>query len=294
MSKATIGELLSHEKPLLLPAAHDALSARLIERAGFLAYAIGGFALTGVRYGLPDIGITSFGEIYSGVADIIRASNLPVLVDADTGYGDVKSVTRTVRMFESLGVAGILLEDQASPKRCGHMTGKSVLSMECAASKLEAALAARQSSDFFLIARTDARAVFGLDEAIRRAQHFISLGADAVFIEAPESVEELEIIGRSIDAPILANMAQLGRTPILPPKKLRDLGFSIALYPSTLLIRVILAIQGGLESIIAGEGKLPADSLTFSDLTEIFDLAEWAAIDDQFGNEQREEQVPHV
>src|SRR3954463_561095 len=147
-------ELLNLEKPLLLPLAHDALSARLIERAGFSAYAIGGFALVGARHALPDIGLVGLGEMSEGVRDIMAASVLPVLVDGDDGYGDVKNITRTIRTYEQMGAAAIFIEDQVAPKRCGHMAGKSVIGADAMAKKLRAAAAARET-DMFLIARTD-------------------------------------------------------------------------------------------------------------------------------------------
>src|SRR6187455_2681811 len=190
-------ELLRREQPLLLPCAHDALSARLIERAGFAAYSIGGFALVGARYGIPDIGLAAFGEISSGIRDIMAAAPLPVLVDGDTGYGDVKNVTHTVEGYEALGASAIFLEDQVAPKRCGHMAGKDVIPAGQMVAKIKAAVGARRSKDFFIVARTDARAVHGLDEALRRGEQYLKAGVDGIFIEAPQSVPELKRIGRA-------------------------------------------------------------------------------------------------
>jgi 2-methylisocitrate lyase-like PEP mutase family enzyme len=282
MAKKTIRQLLKEEKPLVLVVAYDALSARLIELAGFRAYTIGGFALVGVRYGLPDVGLASFGEIVEGVRDIMRGSDLPVLVDGDDGYGDVKNVTRTVETYEAMGVAGIVFEDQLSPKRCGHMAGKSVVSLEQAEHKLMAALAARKSSDLFIVARTDALAVHGLDDALNRAKRFLDIGVDCVFIEAPRSVEEIKTIGRSFNAPILVNMAEGGLTPILPPEELGEMGFSIIVYPASLLFRVTRAIQDALTAIKAGKLEPQPNPVTFKEITDIFGLSKWAAIDDRF------------
>lgn len=282
MAQKTIHQLLKEEKPLVLVAAYDALSARLIELAGFQAYTIGGFALVGVRYGLPDVGLASFGEIVEGVRDIMRGSDLPVLVDGDDGYGDVKNVTRTVETYEAMGVAGIVFEDQVSPKRCGHMAGKSVVSLEQAERKLMAALAARKSSDLFIVARTDALAVHGLDDALNRAKRFLNIGVDCVFIEAPRSVEEMKVIGRSFNAPILVNMAEGGLTPILPPEELGEMGFSIIVYPASLLLRVTRAIQDALIAIKAGKMEPQPTPVTFKEITDIFGLPKWAAIDDRF------------
>jgi len=277
----SIRQLLEDKKPLVLPAAHDALSARLVEKAGFRAYGIGGFALAGVRLGLPDIGLMSFGEAAAGVRDVMLGTRLPVLVDADDGYGDVKNVTRTVETYEAMGVAGIVLEDQTNPKRCGHMGGKSVVGADEAVAKLEAAVAARKSPDFFLVARTDARAVHGLDEALRRGRRYLATGVDALFVEAPESVAELETVGKSFSAPLVVNMAEGGRTPILPPAELARLGFSIILYPSTILLRQIKAIEDALEELKSGRLELPAGAMDFRSLTALLGLERWAAVDDR-------------
>jgi len=277
----SIRQLLADEKPLLLPAAHDALSARLVEKAGFRAYGIGGFALAGVRLGLPDVGLMSFGEAAAGVRDVMMGTSLPVLVDADDGYGDVKNVTRTVETYEAMGVAGIVLEDQTNPKRCGHMGGKSVVGADEAVAKLEAAVAARKSPDFFLVARTDARAVHGLDEAIRRGQRYLAAGVDALFVEAPESVEEMETVAKSFAAPLVVNMAEGGRTPILPPAELARIGFAIILYPSTILLRQIKAIEDALEELKSGRLELRPGAMDFRGLTALLGLERWAAVDDR-------------
>ena len=214
MSQKSLSQLLARETPLLLPVAHDALSARLIERAGFHAAAIGGFGLIGCRLGLPDLGLASFGEVMQAVRDIAATSSLPLVVDADDGYGDVKNVARTVRTYEAMGVSAIVLEDQVSPKKCGHMTvERRVISPDEAEAKLRCALAHRRSADFGIIARTDARSVEGLDAAISRGKRFAALGVDALFIEAPTSQEELALIGSSFDLPLIVNAAEGGKTP---------------------------------------------------------------------------------
>ena len=204
-------QLLERERPLLLPCAHDALSARLIERAGFAAYSIGGFPLVGARHALPDVGLVGFGEMSAGIRDIMAATDLPVLVDGDDGYGDAKNVARTVAGYEAMGVAAIFIEDQRAPKRCGHMAGKDVIDADTMAVKLRAAAAARRNPDTFIIARTDARAVHGLDEALRRAELYLKAGADGLFVEAPQTVDELARIGRAFaGVPQIANMLEGG------------------------------------------------------------------------------------
>jgi len=275
--------LLSAESPLLLPVAHDALCAKLIERAGFCAYSMGGFALAALRYGLADVGVLSFGEIVAAVRDIMAASALPIVIDGDDGYGDAKNVTRMVRTYEAMGVAAIALEDQVSPKRCGHMAGKSVVPLDVATRKLEAALSARKNSNLLIIARTDARAVLGLDEAIARARHYAKVGADVVFVEAPQSLEELRRIGGSIECLQLCNMAEGGRTPIVSPADLKSMGFSMVVYPATLLLRVIKAITEALQDLRDDHLKLPDGVLSFQALTELLGLDEWRQIDERFG-----------
>jgi 2-methylisocitrate lyase-like PEP mutase family enzyme len=275
-------ELLDREQPLLLPCAHDALSARLIERAGFAAYSIGGFALVGSRYGIPDIGLAAFGEISSGIRDIMAASSLPVMVDGDTGYGDVKNVTHTVEGYEAMGASSIFLEDQVAPKRCGHMAGKDVVAAEQMVAKIKAAVGARRDKDFFIIARTDARAVHGLDEALRRGEQYLKAGVDGIFIEAPQSVKELETIGATFKGvPQLANMLDDGQTPVLPPNELKAMGFAMAAYPTTLIFRVARTIERALNDIRAGK---PAsnDGVNFAEFKNITNYDEWARIEDEY------------
>jgi 2-methylisocitrate lyase-like PEP mutase family enzyme len=180
--------LLEKHAPVQLPAAHDALTAILIEHAGFAAYQIGGFALAGARHGLPDIDLTRFAEQAAGVQDIMGACSLPVLVDADDGYGDIKNVSYTVRRYEMMGVAALFIEDQVAPKRCGHLSGKSVVPAGVMENKIKAAGAARQNPDgLFLIARTDALEPEGIDNALRRAERYLKAGADCIYIEAPRN-----------------------------------------------------------------------------------------------------------
>jgi 2-methylisocitrate lyase-like PEP mutase family enzyme len=283
-SKPTWKELLANGQPLLLPCAHDGLSARLIERAGFRAYSVGGYALVGARHGLPDIGLVAFGEMSAGVRDIMAATSLPVLIDCDDGYGDVKNVTRTIAGYERLGASAIFMEDQRAPKRCGHMAGKSVIPADAMAAKLRAAAAARQSSDFFIIARTDARAVHGLDEALRRAELYLKAGADGLFIEAPQTVEELARVGRTFaGVPQIANMlVGGGRTPVLAPDELSRLGFAMIAYPTSLIFCVARAIQKALADL--RQGRLPGsdDAVDFETFKDITALARWSEVEQRF------------
>jgi 2-methylisocitrate lyase-like PEP mutase family enzyme len=275
--------LLKREQPLLLPCAHDALAARLIERAGFDAYAIGGYALVGARHALPDIGLVGYAEMSAGVRDIMSGSSLPVMVDTDHGYGDIKNVTRTIQGYEAMGVSSIFMEDQTAPKRCGHMAGKTVIDAREMAAKIRAAVAARRSPDFFIVARTDARAVHGLDEALRRGEMYLEAGADGLFIEAPETVEELEKVGRTFQGvPQLANMVEGGgQTPVLPPAELYRLGFNMIAYPTTLLFRVARTIEKALGDLKAGRAVAGSDVVGFADFKDITNFADWAKVDDR-------------
>ncbi len=275
--------LLKREQPLLLPCAHDALAARLIERAGFAAYAIGGYALVGARHALPDIGLVGYAEMSAGVRDIMSGSTLPVMVDTDHGYGDIKNVTRTIQGYEVMGVSSIFMEDQTAPKRCGHMAGKTVIDAREMAAKIRAAVAARRTPDFFIVARTDARAVHGLDEALRRGEMYLEAGADGLFIEAPETVEELEKVGRTFQGvPQLANMVEGGgQTPVLPPAELYRLGFNMIAYPTTLLFRVARTIEKALGDLKAGRAVANSDVVGFADFKDITNFADWAKVDDR-------------
>jgi 2,3-dimethylmalate lyase len=273
-------QLLARERPLLLPCAHDALSARLIERAGFAAYSIGGFPLVGARHALPDIGLVGFGEMSAGIRDIMAATDLPVLVDGDDGYGDVKNVAHTVASYETIGVAAIFIEDQRAPKRCGHMAGKDVIDAAVMAAKLRAAAAARRNPDTFLIARTDARAVHGLDEALRRAELYLQAGADGLFVEAPQTVDELQRVGRAFQGvPQIANMLEGGRTPLLPPQELFDLGFAMVAYPTSLIFRVTRTIERALANLKSGALEIENEGVDFDAFKDIIGFARWAEIE---------------
>ena len=278
--RRTWKELLAQEHPLVLPCAHDALSSRLIERAGFAAYSIGGFPLVGSRHALPDIGLVAYGEMSAGVRDIMGGSPLPVLVDGDDGYGDVKNVTRTIQGYEAMGAAAIFIEDQRSPKRCGHMAGKDVIDPAAMVAKIRAAAAARRNPETFLLARTDARAVHGLDDALRRGELYLEAGADGVFIEAPQSLDELTRIGRAFPGvPQLANMLEGGSTPLLTPRELYDLGFAMIAYPTTLIFRVTRTIEKALADLKAGTLHLEGEGVDFEAFKDITGFAGWAEIE---------------
>lgn len=212
-------------------APHDAFTARVMEQAGIELLFLGGFGASASGFGLPDLSLLGLAEMTEAARKMIAAVSVPVIVDGDTGHGGIANVIRTVREFERAGAAGMLLEDQVFPKRCGHFTGKQVVPVDEMLAKLDAALQARRDRDFVIIARTDARAVEGLDAAIDRANRYAACGADVCFVEAPQSREELELIARSIAKPQLANMLVGGATPIFSADELAAMGFKIVVSP---------------------------------------------------------------
>lgn len=281
-SKPSFRSLVASERPLVLPGAHDAISARLIERAGFKAYFIGGFPLVGARYGVPDIGLAGLGEISAAVREIVAACDLPVMVDADNGYGDVKNVVHVLHTYERMGVQALMLEDQVAPKRCGHIAGKDVVPAEQMEAKIRAAAQNRLDAETFILARTDARDVLGLDEAFRRAESYLKAGADGIFIESPHSVEELEQIGRKFDVPQMANMLEGGRTPLLTPKELADLGFRMPTYGISLLLHAVRAMQGVLAQLAAGDLDFKGKGAGFEEFKSLVGFQTWAGIEDEY------------
>ena len=281
MIAKTFRELLAKDGPLILPGAHDALSARLIAQAGFEGYFIGGFPLVGARYGVPDIGLKGLGEISAGVRDIMAASDLPVFVDADDGYGDVKNVVHTVHAYERLGVAALQIEDQRWPKRCGHMAGKVVVPAEEMEAKIRAATGERMRPETFIWARTDARGPLGLDEAMRRAERYLRAGADSIFIEALRSVEEMETVGRAFDVPLQANPLEGGISPILRPEEYHRLGFKVIVYGINLLMQVTKRMKLVLEDIRSGSFELTGTGASFQEYLSVVGFEDWAEIENR-------------
>lgn len=239
---------LARPEILVVPGGGSPLELKLIEQAGFEAAYISGYATAAARYGLPDIGLAAYAEIEDMVHATRRVTDLPLIVDCDTGYGDVANVHRTVRGMELLGVAAIQLEDQAWPKRCGHMDGKIVEPRDVAVRKIHAAVAARRSSDTLIIARTDSAGPHGMDEALERCRRFKDAGADVLFVDGPRE-GELERIGRELPGPLLANMSETGKTPLYSAKELQQMGFAIALFPSSTVRLTIKAVSGFLADL---------------------------------------------
>lgn len=259
--------LLAGDGLLVMPCCFDALSARLVEEAGFPLTFMSGFAVSAVRLGLPDTGLASYGEMVDQGREICGAVSIPVIGDGDTGYGNAMNVRRTVDGYARAGFAGVMIEDQLAPKRCGHTRGKDVVPRAEACTRIRAAVDARENgADVLLMARTDARATHGLDEAIERGRAFADLGADILFVEAPASEAELERIGRELPGPKLVNLVEGGDTPVLPPARLAELGFKIAAHPVTLLSASIRAMREALAAL--AEGRPPDRLLDWAALRE--------------------------
>jgi 2-methylisocitrate lyase-like PEP mutase family enzyme len=262
---AKLRRLLERPGLHVMPCCFDALSARLIEAAGFELTFMSGFAVSAARLALPDTGLISYGEMVEQGRNLCAAVSIPVIGDGDTGYGNPMNVRRTVAGYARAGFACVMIEDQLAPKRCGHTRGKQVVAREEALLRVRAANDAReQGADVLILARTDARGPLGLDEALWRAQAFADLGADILFVEAPRSEAEMQRICEGVRAPQLANMVEGGDTPVLPPARLATLGYRIAAYPLTLLSAAARAMQDALASLARGE--TPARLLEFSEL----------------------------
>ena len=278
-------ELLASGEPVLAPGVYDALGARLVEEAGFGAVYMTGFGTAASLLGRPDVGLVTMPEMVANARGIVRASGLPLIADADTGYGNATNVIRTVQEYEQVGVAAIHIEDQVMPKRCGHMEDKQVVPVDEMVSKVRAAVAARGSSDLVIIARTDAGAIEGLAAAIERARRYRDAGADVLFVEATTSEEEIECVASELsDVPLLFNWAEGGKTPPLSYDRIRDLGFAIVIFPITTLLVATAAMRQALAQIKrAGSPEQLLDQLPkFADFLEFIGLAEIRDLERRF------------
>ncbi|AIA01555.1 putative methylisocitrate lyase/phosphonomutase [Streptomyces noursei] len=271
---------LASGRLLRMPGALNPLSARLIQEHGFEAAYLSG-AVLAADLGLPDIGLTTATEIAVRAQQTTRVTDLPVLIDADTGFGEPLNAARTVQLMEDAGLAGLHLEDQVNPKRCGHLDGKTVVAREEMARRIRAAVDARRDPDFVLMARTDARSVEGLDAAIERAKAYVDAGADAIFPEALADESEYEAFRTAIDVPLLANLTEFGKTPLLDTRTLENLGYNIALYPVTLLRLAMGAAEDGLRTLAAEgtQASLLPRMQTRSRLYELLGYADYTAFD---------------
>ena len=244
-----LSSLIKSKKPLVIPGVYDAIGAKIAEKVGFDAMFQTGYGTSATLFGMPDYGFIGATETVDNARRISNAVSVPLIVDSDTGYGNALSVWKLVKELEAAGAAGIFLEDQKWPKRCGHMQGKDVISQEEYTEKLGAAIDARENKDFIIVARTDSRATEGLDKAIERGLENKKTGADAVFIEAPKSLDEMKRIGKEIKAPLVANMIEGGATPINSAETLSKIGFNIILYPLSVLFANTFATMNILKEL---------------------------------------------
>ena len=267
-SSNRLRELLQGPELLLMPCCFDALSARLIQKAGFPLTFMSGFAVSAARLALPDTGLISYAEMVEQGRNICAAVSIPVIGDGDTGYGNPANVKRTVHGYAQAGFAGIMIEDQLAPKRCGHTQGKEVVERREAQQRLQAAIDARdEGADILVMARTDARGTHGMDEALWRLQAFADMGADILFLEAPRDEAEMAAFCERIPGPKLANMLEEGVTPVLPPAKLQAIGYKIAAYPLTLLNTAVFAMQAALDEL--KQGRTPERRVDFRTIRDI-------------------------
>ncbi len=290
LNTTRLRELLVQRGLLVAPGAYDALSARLIAQAGFPAVYMTGFGTAASVLGQPDVGLLTMSEMVSCAAALAAVvGDRPLIADADTGYGNPINVRRTVREYERAGVAAIHIEDQVWPKKCGHMEGKQVIPVDEMVQKIRAAVDARQDPDFVIIARTDANAVYGLEDALRRGRAYRDAGADVIFIEAPRSIEELRAIAQAFpDVPLLYNWAESGKTPLLPLEEIHALGFKLVIFPVSMLFAATQALLDLLEALKQGQTSLAFAErmVTFSQFTDQIGLPEIQALERRYGVHQ--------
>lgn len=284
MDNATaLRQLIEAPELLVLPGAHDVLSAKLIEQAGFSAVFTSGFGLAASALGIPDVGLLTMTETLDRVKRIVDAVSIPVVADMDTGYGNPLNVVRTVQECVGLGVAGIILEDQLWPKKCGHMEGKKVIPIEEHVQKIRAAAYAREGNELVIIARTDAIAPEGFDEAIERGRAYSKAGADVIFVEAPQNIDQMKTVTSSFETPVFVNMVEGGKTPFLSALELEGLGYDMVVYPLSGLFaatRAIQAVAGHLKKTGTTDGY---DAMsTFSEFEKVIGLHDYNELEARF------------
>ena len=263
-------EILAEPGISVMPGCYDAISAKLVADAGFKLTFMSGFAVAAARLGLPDTGLISFAEMLDTLRNCCAAAGkVPLIGDGDTGYGNALNVQRTVVEYARAGAAGVMIEDQVSPKKCGHTRGKQVIEREEARQKIRAAVDAKADADILIMARTDARAVHGFDEALARCKMFQDEGADIIFFEAPETEDEMRRYCAAISKPCMANMVPGGKTPVLPAAQLEKIGYKLALYPVMLLTSAIAAMQGTLAALQPGSTAAAPPAISFAELQKV-------------------------
>jgi 2-methylisocitrate lyase-like PEP mutase family enzyme len=287
MPSSTLKELLAREQALAVPASYDMVSAKLIERAGFAAVYLSGYGHCASHLGLPDAGLISFSEMLERVHHLVRSVKIPVLADGDTGFGGIINVRRTVQEYEWAGAQAIQIEDQEIPKKCGHTPGKRLVEASEMVRKVEAAVAARRSDQFLIIARTDAASLLGIDEAIRRAALYRKAGAEVLFVESPTTVEEIRKVAQELEGPLMINQIERGKTPLLTVKQLEQLGYTIVAFALTTLMASMRAMQKILLTL-QQEGSTEHclnEMATFEELDELLGFPEVRRWEKRFQSE---------
>jgi 2-methylisocitrate lyase-like PEP mutase family enzyme len=280
---AGLRALLRGEAMVVAPGAYDGLTAMLVAQAGFSAVYMTG-AGTAVSHGYPDFGLLTMSEMVENAARIVRSVAVPVIADADTGYGNELNATRTVREYERRGVAGLHIEDQGFPKKCGHLENKAIVSLDDYLAKIRAAVAAKRDPDFFIIARTDSRAVLGFEEAVRRANAALAVGADMAFVEAPQTMEEVAAVPRLVKGPCLLNVVWRGKTPELAFGEAERMGYRLAIVPG-LLFKAVIGVCDAMLSELRSTDRhpVPMNSMTVREAFRRVGADEWDAVSDRFG-----------
>jgi carboxyvinyl-carboxyphosphonate phosphorylmutase len=281
---ATLRARLGQPEILVVPGVYDAVGAKLVERAGFDAVYLTGAGASMAGFGMPDIGLASFKEVLDLVGVVADSSELPLIADGDTGYGGVLNVVRTVKEFERRGAAAIQMEDQVFPKRCGHEAKRRCVPAAEMVAKIQAALDARASDDFVVIARTDARMSEGIDAAIERAVAYADAGADVVFVESPETVEDMRRVNEAVQAPTMANMVEGGRTPLLSRTELEEIGYDLVIFPNSILRLVCRQVEQFLERFReTGEtNSRLGEMYSHKELFDLFGFPEWAGLEERY------------
>jgi len=283
-SAQQLKQLLQAPGILVMPGCYDAFSARLIERTGFKVTFMGGFAVSASRIGMPDTGLISYAEMLDQGRNICSAVSIPVIGDGDTGYGNALNVQRTVSGYAKAGFACVMIEDQVAPKRCGHTRGKQVVPRDEACSRIQAAVDARNAgSDILILARTDANATDGIDEAIARAKTFAEIGADITFLEAPRNEDEMRAYCEQVAGPKMANLVEQGDTPLLPPPQLESIGYKLALYPLTMILAAQRAMVQALSDMY--QGKHPDALADFAELRDVVGFSDYYEAEKKYAAE---------
>lgn len=288
MRKTTrLKELLHAKEIVVAPGAHDVMTAKIIEKVGFDMAYMTGYGTAASTLGKPDIGLLCMSEMLDRARKLASATNIPIVADGDTGFGNAVTLVRTIEDFEDAGVAGIQLEDQVAPKRCGHMVGRKVVSMEEMVGKIEAAVATRKDPDFVIIARTDARTSYGIDEAIKRAIAYEKAGADAIFVESIETIEEMKLVNQVIKVPTIVNIVEGGKTPELTDKELEELGFNLVIHPvasTYVMAKAVFDLMYALKR--DGSTAAFADKMiTFKEFNELIGLSEFSKLEERYVRE---------